>query len=142
MRHGANPDNRYGGWSGYGLTEIGRQAVHRAKHKLLDKGITSIYSSDLKRAKETAEIVADTLSLDITYFPQFREVNNGLLAGMEKSVAFEKYPSKYWSKLAWTETWHGGEKVRKDSIFVLRVHGIILKNKSEREMPYWLPMAE
>lgn len=88
MRHGADPDNRYGGWSGYGLTETGRQEVHRAKHKLLDKGITCIYSSDLKRAKETAEIVAVSLSLDITYLPQFREVNNGLLAGMEKSEAF------------------------------------------------------
>lgn len=109
MRHGADPDNRLGGWSEYGLTEIGRAQVNMAKRKLLDKSITSIYSSDLKRAKETAEIVADSLSLDITYLPQFREVNNGLLAGMEKSVAFEKYPGKYWRKLAWTETWPGGE---------------------------------
>ena len=71
------------------LTETGREEVHRTKHKLLYKGITSIYPSDLKRAKETAEIVTDSLSLDITNLPQFREVNNGLLAGMEKSVAFE-----------------------------------------------------
>lgn len=100
------------------MTEIGRAQAHRAKHKLLDKGITSIYSSDLKRAKETAEIVADSLSIDITYLPQFREVNNGLLAGMEKSVAFKKYPGKYWRTLAWTETWPGGESPEE---FFLRI---------------------
>ena len=120
MRHGADPDNRFGGWSGNGLTETGRLELHWAKHKLSDKGITSIYSSDLKRAKETAEIVADSLSLDIIYLPQFREVNNGLLAGMEKSEAFEKYPGKYWRKLAWTETWPGGESPEQ---FFFRIKG-------------------
>ena len=34
--------------------------------------------NDLARAKETAEIVANSLSLEITYLPQFREFNNGL----------------------------------------------------------------
>ena len=34
--------------------------------------------NDLARAKETAEIVANSLSLEITYLPQFRESNNGL----------------------------------------------------------------
>lgn len=90
MRHGADPVDRYGGWSEYGLTEVGRSQVNSAKHKLLGKGITGIYSSDLNRAKETAEIVADVLSLKITYLPQFREVNNGLLAGMKKVEAVEK----------------------------------------------------
>ncbi len=56
MRHGADPVDRYGGWSEYGLTEVGRSQVNSAKHKLLGKGITGIYSSDLNRAKETAEI--------------------------------------------------------------------------------------
>lgn len=63
MRHGADPVDRYGGWSEYGLTEVGRSQVNSAKHKLLGKGITGIYSSDLNRAKETAEIVADVLSM-------------------------------------------------------------------------------
>ena len=87
MRHGADPSDRYGGWSTYGLTEIGREQVHNAKSKLRNKGITKIYSSDLVRAKETAEIVANELSLKITYLPQFRESNNGLLAGMLKTEA-------------------------------------------------------
>ena len=109
MRHGADPSDRYGGWSPYGLTERGRGQVNDAKIKLYGKGITKIYASDLTRAKETAEIVANYLSLEITYFPQFRESNNGLLAGMLKTEAAVKYPGLYWSTLDWTEAWPEGE---------------------------------
>ena len=109
MRHGADPSDRYGGWSTYGLTEKGREQVHNAKSQLCDKGIKKIYSSDLVRAKETAEIVAKELALEITYLPQFREANNGLLAGMLKTEAVEKYPGMYWNALDWTENWPGGE---------------------------------
>jgi len=109
MRHGADPSDRYGGWSTFGLTEKGREQVHKAKHDLCNKGITQIYSSDLVRAKETAEIVANALSLEITYLPQFRDSINGLLAGMLKSEAIVKYPGVYWNALDWAETWPEGE---------------------------------
>ena len=109
MRHGADPSERYGGWSTYGLTETGKEQVHSVKRSLCNKGISHIYSSDLLRAKETAEIVANALSLEVTYLPQFREANNGLLAGMLKTEAAEKYPGVYWNTLGWTEPWPEGE---------------------------------
>lgn len=109
MRHGQDAQNRYGGWSPYGLTEEGKQQVHIAKEKLLNKGITKIYASDLVRAKETAEIISEYLSLPVTYLPQFRESNNGVLAGMLKEEASKKYPGVYWNALDWTEPWPGGE---------------------------------
>lgn len=109
MRHGADPSDRYGGWSAYGLTEKGKEQVNIAKMYLRDKCITKIYSSDLARARETAEIIAYDLSLQITYLPQFRECNNGLLAGMLTKEAGEKYPGIYWNMLDWTETWPNGE---------------------------------
>lgn len=112
MRHGADPSDRYGGWSPYGLTEEGKKQVHTAKEALRGKGITQIYASDLARAKETAQIVAEALSLEVLYLPQFRESNNGALAGMLKSEALVKYPGKYWNALDWTEPWPGGESPR------------------------------
>lgn len=124
MRHGADPDNRFGGWSGYGLTETGRLELHRVKHKLSDKGITSIYSSDLKRAKETAEIVADSLSLDIIYLPQFREVNNGLLAGMEKSVAFENictFDRNLWLVFLGVDFYNRSKYIPDENVFLLPI---------------------
>ena len=120
MRHGADPSDRYGGWSEYGLTEKGIKQVHITKSKLCNQDITQIFSSDLVRARETAEIIADELSLEITYLPQFRESNNGHLAGMLKTEAAEKYPGIYWSALEWTEAWPGGESPKQ---FFERIQG-------------------
>lgn len=79
--------------------------------------------------------MADELSLDITYLPQFREVNNGLLAGMEKSEAYGKFPGKFCSILAWAETLPEGESL--EGLFY-RIKGAWynLKNKLKREMFY------
>lgn len=130
MRHGADPSDRYGGWSMYGLTEKGIAQVHRAMGYLRHKGITEIYSSDLPRAKETAEIVADELSLGITYLPQFRESNNGLLAGMLKTEAAEKYPGIYWNALERTEAWPEGESPEQ---FFRRIRGAWYEFKKQVE---------
>ena len=120
MRHGSDPSDRFGGWSTYGLTEKGKEQVHLAKGSLCKKGISRIFASDLVRAKETAEIVAEELSLEITYLPQFRESNNGLLAGMLKTEAAQKYPGVYWNALDWTQTWPEGESPEQ---FFLRIQG-------------------
>ncbi len=109
MRHGADSPERYGGWSRYGLTSAGAEQVHAAKKALSDKGIEAIFSSDLPRAKETAEIVAEYLQLPLTLLPQFRETNNGALAGMLKTEAKKKYPGLYWSALDWTQPYPDGE---------------------------------
>lgn len=109
MRHGADASDRYGGWSHFGLTDVGRRQVCAARSQLLNKGITEIYSSDLARAKETAQLIAEYLCLPIIYLRKFRESNNGCLAGMLKEEAAQKYPGKYWNSLAWTEPWPGGE---------------------------------
>ena len=109
MRHGTDAQDRCGGWSSFGLTNEGKQQVYQARFQLLNKGITEIYSSDLVRAKETAKIVAEYLSLPVIYLPEFRETNNGYLAGMLKKEAAQKYPGKYWNNLEWTESLPGGE---------------------------------
>ncbi len=40
---------------------------------------------DLKRARETAEIIAEFMNLPVTFLPRFRETNNGVLAGMPQA---------------------------------------------------------
>ena len=74
--------------------------------------------------------MADELSLDITYLPQFREVNNGLLAGMEKSEAYGKFLGKFWSILAWAETWPEGESLEG---FFYRIKGTWYNLKKQVE---------
>ncbi len=109
MRHGADDDSRLGGWSDAGLSEHGVEQVGRACEGLSRLGIARIFSSDLPRARETAEIVAERLRINVTLIKDFREANNGVLAGMPKERAKAEYPGAYWSALAWEEPYPGGE---------------------------------
>ena len=49
------------------------------------------------------------LGCPIEYCPEFREANNGYLAGLKHEVAEEKYPGVYWSALDYSEQYPGGE---------------------------------
>ena len=40
---------------------------------------------------------------------EFREVNNGILAGMKNDLAAETFPGLYWNTLDWEERYPGGE---------------------------------
>ena len=111
IRHGKDDDTVRGGWSGQPLTEEGKaQADELASFiQRSDLGIQYIYSSDLLRAMQTAQIVADSLRLPIAPKPEFREVNNGNLAGIKNELAAEQYPGLYWNTLAWEQQYPGGE---------------------------------
>ena len=111
IRHGKDDDTVRGGWSGQPLTEEGKaQADELASFiQRSDLGIQYIYSSDLLRAIQTAQSVADKLNLPIIQMPEFREVNNGDLAGMDNELASKMYPGLYWNTLEWEQRYPGGE---------------------------------
>src|SRR5262245_55371191 len=67
----------------YSLTPRGIRQAQQTAVYLRDKGVHAIYSSPLKRAAETAHIIATSLSLPYTILEYFREVNVG---------AFEREP--------------------------------------------------
>jgi len=55
--------------------------------------ITKIYSSPLTRAMETASYLSRALNLEICADDNLMEYNNGLIAGLDRDTAAEKYPS-------------------------------------------------
>ena len=111
IRHGKDDDTLRGGWSDTPLTAQGIVQVETLAKDLVDGmlNIQHIYSSDLVRARQTAEIISRSISAPITYLPQFREVNNGILAGMKNAEALEKYPGLFWNTLDWDERYPNGE---------------------------------
>lgn len=113
-RHGKDDDTVRGGWSQQPLTDEGKaQAAEFASFvQRSDLGIKHIYSSDLLRAIQTAQSVADKLHLPIIPMPEFRETNNGILAGMKNELANRMYPGLYWNTLGWEEHYPGGESPR------------------------------
>lgn len=111
VRHGKDDDTRRGGWSNHGLLPAGvEQARALAREIVLaDLKIDRIYSSDLQRAAETAEILAEYLRRSVEYVREFREVDNGVLRGMKNTLADKQYPGLYWSALDYDERYPDGE---------------------------------
>lgn len=107
VRHGKDDETLRGGWSNHPLTEEGlRQAETLA---FADWTVSHIYSSDLRRAIQTALIIAQKAGLPVIELPQFREVNNGDLAGMKNTTALEKYPGLFWNQLDWEQSYPNAE---------------------------------
>lgn len=67
-----------------------RQAVLLGK-RMINEDINVIYSSDLTRAKETAEIINKEINVPYYIYSEFREIDFGELTGLEDSVIKEKY---------------------------------------------------
>lgn len=84
-RHGETDDNRpplrFQGWRDTPLNDVGRRQARELAEKLADQAIASIWSSDLSRARETAEIVASRLGLDVRLDARLREGNRGRWEG-------------------------------------------------------------
>ena len=111
LRHGADDDTRLGGWSDAGLSPIGIEQVWHTGEEISsgDYNIQRIFSSDLPRAKESADIIAGRLKLPIVLLEEFRETNNGDLAGISKSEFQTAYPGLYYSSLKWNQRYPNGE---------------------------------
>lgn len=113
IRHGQDDDSVRGGWSNSALTETGllqsAELADELSYNTKLYNIGRIFSSDILRARQTAEIIAERLGLPVEYLPEFREVNNGDLAGLDNKVAESKYPNMYWRNMDWSEHYPNGE---------------------------------
>ena len=111
LRHGADDDTRLGGWSDASLSPLGIAQVQKTGEAIAQGsfGIRRIYSSDLPRARESAEIIAEKLGLSVVYIKAFRETNNGDLAGLKIETAKKEYPGLYWRSLEWNQAYPNGE---------------------------------
>ncbi|SEM21893.1 Histidine phosphatase superfamily (branch 1) [Paenibacillus sp. cl141a] len=94
VRHGQDEEGYRGGWSQRGLIDEGIREAEKLgqyldEHKH-DFNIQRIICSDLQRACQTAAIIADKLSLPLSRSEDWRETNNGLLAGMPHALAEEE----------------------------------------------------
>jgi len=83
-RHGQtdwNIVNRFQGHSDIPLNDVGRYQVKHAAEILAGMNPTVIISSDLGRARATAQALADLVGLPVTTHENLRETNGGLWEG-------------------------------------------------------------
>jgi broad specificity phosphatase PhoE len=104
-RHGRtawNLEGRFQGWADPPLDEVGRrQSAHLAAALTGDlEGPAGVYSSDLRRARETAAVVASALACPLGVDPALREVNVGAWEGLTGEQVRHRFPIQYreWSE--------------------------------------------
>jgi broad specificity phosphatase PhoE len=95
VRHGETDWNAAGRLQGHTdrpLNEYGRRQARELAERLTGERIAAVYTSDLARARETAEIIAAPLDLEVVLEPGLREKNwgnwEGLTADERASVEY------------------------------------------------------
>lgn len=93
LRHGLDDERFIGGHSNVPLTEEGIQEVEKATEFIIesDLKINKIYTSDITRAVQTAEIINKRLSLQIIKKEYLRELDKGDLTGKSREYVEENY---------------------------------------------------
>ncbi len=85
VRHGEtdwNAEGRLQGHTDRPLSDYGRRQARRLAEELEGEELEAIYSSDLARAHETAEIVGERLGLPVALEPDLREKDWGTWEGL------------------------------------------------------------
>ena len=99
VRHGqsmANFTKSFAGHLDVDLSDLGRQqAVLAAEYISKNYSIDEIYSSDLKRAYNTALPTSEKLGIKVIATSDFREIYGGLWESLTFDEIAEKYPEEY-----------------------------------------------
>jgi broad specificity phosphatase PhoE len=98
VRHGAtewNRDGRYQGHSDSPLSEEGLAQSHEVAGALANRAIEAIYSSDLQRARFTADVIARPHNLPVHLDERLREISLGEWEGMQVEEIAAKYPDAW-----------------------------------------------
>jgi broad specificity phosphatase PhoE len=114
VRHGATQltaENRFSGAVGVELSEEGRQQAALLGERLNHDRIDAIYSSDLSRAVDTANLIGARCRLTTTVVEALREIAHGHWEGLTRAEVEERFPGEYqtWESDPFTYAPEGGE---------------------------------
>jgi broad specificity phosphatase PhoE len=125
-RHGETDDNRepirIQGRLDTPLNDAGRAQAAELAERVAGEGIAAVYSSDLVRARETAQIVAERLGLEEwTVDPRLAEGWRGDLEGRLWRDVAEEDPGLYaaWRRAGEDFRFPGGESLREQQVRTL-----------------------
>ena len=98
IRHGqseGNAERRFGGHTATPLSPRGRRQAQALARALKAEELTAIYSSDLARALETAQPLANLTGLPVNATNAFRERSVGVMEGLTFENAAQQHPEQY-----------------------------------------------
>ena len=97
-RHGEtdwNRENRFQGHADPPLNARGREQSAELAETLAGEALARVYTSPLRRAAETAEIVARRLGLGIVPVEPLREIDVGAWSGLTRDEVAARFPESY-----------------------------------------------
>jgi broad specificity phosphatase PhoE len=120
-RHGETNDNleplRFQGFRDTPLNDTGRRQAHELAERMAGDGLVSLWTSDLSRARETAEIVGARIGLQPRLDARLREANRGVWEGRLFRDVERDEPERYaeWMRAGATFRFPGGESLQEQS---------------------------
>ena len=123
MRHGQstwNQEHRIQGQLDPPLSEEGRRQATRLGRRLAGRRLAGFYSSDLTRAFDTSQLIAQVAGIEPTPVPELREIYLGEWEGLRSAEIAERYPEGWadWQKEPSWDLVPGGERA---ALFEARV---------------------
>ena len=145
-RHGETDWNRDGRFQGHATTrlnEVGRVQSRALAEQLDGMELSAIYSSDLPRALETAEIVAASKGMEVLLEPALREIDVGSWQGCTQvelehaewdGETYEQHRERVLAAVRQIAALHAGGQV------LLVTHGGSLRRVQEAALGEALPV--
>ncbi len=94
IRHGStiwNKEGRAQGSSDIPLNENGWQQARQLGERIAGEQWDRIYASDLIRAQQTAQAIAEATKLEVTLDARLRELDGGLIEGTTQAERIERW---------------------------------------------------
>jgi 2,3-bisphosphoglycerate-dependent phosphoglycerate mutase len=112
VRHGEtdwNRESRFQGHADPPLNETGRAQARALASALRSERFTAVYTSPLRRARETGEIAVAGTGLEPIPHPSLMEVDLGSWSGLTRSEVEASFPAGYARWLEFGHGWDDGE---------------------------------
>ena len=104
IRHGETSWNRDRRWQGHADIALSREGLDQAVRLAVRlreqrEGIDALVSSDLRRASDTAQELANALGLALSLEPSWREMDVGRWTGLSREEIEQRY-AEDWRRIA------------------------------------------
>ena len=98
IRHGEtewNRERRMQGTTDTRLSDLGRVQADALGRRLKARGFTALYSSDLSRARDTAQAIAQHTGRNLVIDPRLQERRFGIFEGLLAAEIRARYPDEH-----------------------------------------------
>jgi len=134
IRHGETEQKssqRYWGATDVKLSALGLKQATRLRDRLATEEIDAVYSSDLSRARVTAQVIA-ARHRPVTNCRELREIDFGKLEGLTFTEITRRYPevTELWKRSSLNLEFPGGERLSRFNRRVSRFARRLAAHKS------------